>query len=165
MYVAFDHIPPGSRIWVYQADRAFTGEEEIVIKEQGKDFLQQWAAHGEPLQASLCIMYKHFIIIAVDNEAHLPTGCSIDQSVTFIKSLEDQWDLSFFDRSKVALWQQNQVVIRPLAQVKKQIMDGELNDSARVFNNLIQTKSEMDQWIIPIKTSWLARYFTQTAGN
>ena len=165
MFVTFDELTDQARIWIYQADRPLSAEEQESIQQQGQSFLGSWEAHGQALKASLKVFHDHFLVVAVDNELQLPTGCSIDQSVAFVKHLEAQLDVDFFNRQKVSLWQHNSVLLTELADLKQKIQSGQITHNTQVFNNLIATKGGLDQWIVPIKSSWLARYLKQTAGN
>jgi hypothetical protein len=50
-------------------------------------FLETWP-HGTSLESSYQPKYNRFIIIAVNQDVQPATGCSIDSSVEFIQSLE-----------------------------------------------------------------------------
>ena len=165
MFTTFDELTDQARIWIYQSDRQISSQEQHDILQQGQSFLSSWEAHGQPLKASLKIFHDHFLVLAVEDEVHLPTGCSIDQSVAFVKHLEAQLSLNFFNRQKVSLWQHNSVMLKELTELKEQIKAGQLDGETRIFNNLVATKGALEQWIVPIKSSWLARYLPQTASN
>lgn len=165
MFVPFESLSPTARIWIYQSDRPFNTQEEDFIMQNGEKFMNEWAAHGQPLRASISTRHSHFVVVAVNNEAQLPTGCSIDQSVGFVRAMEEKLQIGFFNRTKVSVWSNNSVLLKDLAVIKKEIQEGILAEDTLVFNNMIQSKGELDRWIVPIKSSWLSRYFIQTAGN
>lgn len=165
MFVPFHDLGEDARIWIYQADRSLDEDEISVIDQQGRVFIEQWAAHGQALRASIATFYQHFLVVGVDGHTQLPTGCSIDQSVAFVKSLESSLEVGFFDRTKVSVFENNSVLLKDLQQIKTMIKQGTLAEDTLIFDNLIQTKGAMKDWIIPISNSWLGRYFTRTAGN
>lgn len=164
MFIPFEQLPENARVWVYQANRPFTDEEERYVLQQGRLFAEQWAAHGQGLRASVNILHHHFLVIAVDEQHQAPTGCSIDGSVGFVRSLAGMLQnqgapVDFFNRTLVAFWINDSVALIPLAQAKQQISDEQIQPDTLMFNNLIATKAELrEQWQIPIQNSWLARY-------
>ncbi len=161
MYVTFEDISDQARIWIYQADRKLSLSETSQIEEAGQHFLNTWGAHGHDLRASISVELDHFVIIAVDNEVQLPTGCSIDQSVQFITTLGSKLGVDFFNRTRVSVWRDNSVLLKDLKEVKQEIKEGLLTRDTLVFNNLVSTKSDMKQWKIPAEHSWLGRFFPQ----
>ena len=111
MYVDFNQMAGSARVWVYQSNRALSLEESKAIAELTVDFLTKWTAHGAGLKSSFRILHNHFLAISVD-EAHTgASGCSIDASVHFIQSLERQFGVNFFDRTKVAFPSSNNSIL------------------------------------------------------
>jgi hypothetical protein len=50
------------------------------------------------------------------------------------------------------------VELLPLSQLQYAFDNGFINGDTLYFNNLVQTKEELEsKWIIPVKDSWLAR--------
>jgi len=165
MLTDFDALPEQARIWVYQSNRRFTDTEVESITQRAEQFISTWAAHGQALQGSVKVLYQQFLILAVDEGNHLPSGCSIDSSVHFIKELEAGLGNDFFDRSKVAFAQGEEVVLESLSQAKEKITQGKITGETTTFNNLVQDKSGLEeQWRIPVKDSWLAKYLNQQAA-
>ena len=64
------------KVIIFPASRAFTAKEVKEITEKLYDFLSTWAAHGKPLSSSFKIEHKQFIIITVDEEKEVASGCS-----------------------------------------------------------------------------------------
>jgi len=165
MLVDFDALPQQARVWVYQSNRPFTDAEVNAITETTEQFVSSWAAHGQPLKGSAKVLYNQFLILAVDEGAHLPSGCSIDSSVHFIKQLQSVLGNDFFDRSHVAFINDREVVMESLAQAKEKITQGAFTGDTITFNNLVQNKVELEeQWKVPIKESWLAKYIDEKAA-
>lgn len=153
-------MPENSRLWVYQADRPFTQEEEIQITLLLEKFISQWAAHGAELKASSVIIKNQFIIIAVDEGHNAASGCSIDASVGLIRSIEQKFQLSLLDRTKVAIDHGNEINIYPFNALKQKIADGTILPNSTVFNNTVQSVGEWKaNWKQEAKMSWMGRFF------
>lgn len=160
MFIPFENIPSGSRIWIYQADRQLKEDEKSEILKESRDFLDKWAAHGNQLECSAEIFHNQFLILTVNEGFNLPSGCSIDSSVHFIQSLEHKFQVNFFDRSKVAFVVNNEVFLESLPNIKKKIAEGEIKEDTLTFNNLVDRKEDLESnWVIPAKKSWMKRYF------
>ena len=99
--IPFDQLEDQAKVWSYQADRLLTDTEVQWITEQLGPFLEEWAAHGTKLKAYGEVVNHAHLILAVDESAHNASGCSIDTSVRFIKQLEKELQLSFFNRLKM----------------------------------------------------------------
>ena len=167
MYLPFEQLPDHARVWVYQANRLLTDQETRFIQQEGQRFAARWAAHGQALQSSVAVLDYHFLVIAVDGQQQAPTGCSIDNSVGFVRSLQNVLtergaELDFFDRTLVAFRINDSVELIPLAQAKRQMAEGQIQPDTLTFNNLVATKGSLArQWQIPVQESWLARYLPE----
>ena len=147
-----------ARVWVYQSNRLLSDTEANEIKKIGMNFIADWSAHGANLKASFDIMYNRFIVIAVDEQQAMASGCSIDKSVKFVKELAQQFDLDLFDRLQVAYREGNEIIVCHLSEFEKLAEQGVVNGSTIVFNNMITTKFAFDkEWEVPLKQSWQNR--------
>jgi hypothetical protein len=99
MYQDFDKMSAHSRVWIYQADRNLSAKEENMAAYFLKNAIQSWTAHGATLLASAQILESRFIVIALDENENMASGCSIDASTHWIKELGTNLGLDFFDRS------------------------------------------------------------------
>ena len=159
MFIPFEKLPPYSRVWVYQADRSFSGDEEKVISNSLTSFCTQWEAHGNPLHTSFQIEYHQFVILAVDENSGGASGCSIDGSVRVLKELGNQFTIDFFDRSKVAFLEGEKIRSYSLNQLKSLFQSGNLTAASQTFNNLISSKVELEtNWKASVQKSWLTKY-------
>lgn len=160
MYTPFDQLPEESRIWIYQSNRKLADDEVTKISSELEAFLMQWSAHGQPLEASFQIKYNRFIIIAVDDQKHAPTGCSIDASVLFIQTIEKQFDIELLDKMNVTFKTGDFIAFKTLTEFKKMVKEKSVNENTIVFNNLVNTISEWnDYWEVEAKDSWHNRFF------
>ncbi len=163
MYKAFESMPAHSRLWVYQSNRKFTVTERPILEEGLKSLCSDWTAHGAPLHTSFTIAYDQFVVIAVDEQVHGASGCSIDSSVHFLHSLEKELGLDFFDRSLVAFIDGTEINSYPFTSIKTLLADGTLSPESVSFNNAVVTKADWEKhWLVAVKDSWMARFLPKT---
>ena len=68
--------------------------------------------------------------------------------------------LIFFDRTSLAFLVKEKIQILPLNQVQYAIDNYFINADTLYFNNLVSTKEQLENnWIIPVKNSWIAGKF------
>ena len=160
MYVPFENLPFESKIWIYQSNRRFTDDELKAIESDVKTFVDSWAAHGTGLEASYLLRYNRFIILAVNQESQMATGCSIDKSVSFIQEIEKQYEVDLLDKMNVTFKLGEHIAHKPLMDFKKMAKDKAVSENTIVFNNLVNTIEEWnDNWEVPAKDSWHSRFF------
>lgn len=159
MLTDFKALSADSKIWIYQSNRSFQPNEIENITRDLETFLNAWAAHGKDLKTSYLIKYKRFIIIAVDQSESSATGCSIDSMVHFIQSLETTYKVDLLDKMNVSYKHGEYVAFKPLVDFKKMVKQKAVNANTIVFNNLVSTKQEFEEyWEVPIKESWHSRF-------
>ncbi|MBM1106745.1 ABC transporter ATPase [Aurantibacter crassamenti] len=159
MLVEFNSLPDTSRIWIYQSNRSLSDEELVEISAGLNDFLKDWAAHGADLKAAFEIKYKRFIVIALDQNQNTATGCSIDASVHYIQSLEKKYNIDLLDKMNVSYKQGEFIAYKPLIDFKKMVKQKAVSLKTIVFNNLVATKGEYEEfWEVPASESWHARF-------
>ncbi len=164
MLIPFDTLPATARIWIYQSTRKFSVEEVTMISQSATLFCEQWVAHGQPLKTSFKIERDHFLVLAVDEASADASGCSIDGSVRMLKEIQNQLEIDFFDRTKIAFLLENEVRLFPLTELKQAFTLGVLNSMSFTFNTLIATKGEMtNAWITPAGKTWLSKYLPKPA--
>ena len=160
MTVEFSSLPQTARIWIYQCNRSFTLDEIQEISNKLQNFLEGWTAHGADLKAAFEIRYKRFVVIGLDQNQQLASGCSIDNSVHFIQQLETTFKVDLLDKLNVSYKQGDYIAYKPLNEFKKMVKDKAVSKNTIVFNHLVQTKAEyLDFWEVPAAESWHARFF------
>ncbi|UII34161.1 hypothetical protein LVD17_10095 [Fulvivirga ulvae] len=160
MLIPFENMPDHARVWIYQADRKLANTEVEAVNTTGEKFFEDWAAHGAPLKSSFKIFHNQFLVISVDENFNKASGCSIDSSVGFVRQIEQQHNINFFDRTKVAFIFNEEVYLESLSNLKASVAEGKIDESTLTFNNLVSSKSELESsWVVPAKSTWLGRYF------
>ena len=157
-------MPGHSRVWVYQANRMFTIAERNHLNTELEELCNQWSTHGTPLLASFTLQFDQFVVMAVDAQHQGASGCSIDGSVHFLKSLQKSLGLDFFDRTMVAFLMDQKVVQHGLSGLKTLFENKALTADTISFNNTVITKDAWEKgWQVPVENSWLARYLPKSA--
>jgi len=159
MLVDFKELSGESRVWIYQCNRSFTEVEIQQISKDIETFLDVWVAHGQELKTSYVIKYNRFIIISVDESQSSASGCSIDTMVRFVQGLEQEYKVDLLDKMNVSYKHGEYVAFKPLLDFKKMVKQKAVNANTIVFNNLVDSKQELeDYWEVPLKDSWHARF-------
>ena len=110
------------------------------------------------MTAEADVLHNLFLVFIADEAKLGASGCSIDSSVHFVKQIEQEFQLNFFDRLNVAYKTENEILLANYQQLIENIKLGKTAKNADIFNNVIQTKGELEtSWLVPIEKSWLAR--------
>ncbi|MBF9253164.1 hypothetical protein I2I11_07660 [Pontibacter sp. 172403-2] len=160
MYIPFDKLPPHARLWIYQAGRPLTEAEQAEIKPVLQRFAEEWSSHGKELEASAELLHNQFLVLASNESATSASGCSIDKSVHFVRELEQQLQVSFFDRTRLAFLKEGRVEMVAMQELKNSVATGKIDKNTLYFDTLIQQYGELQgAWPRPASQSWLSRYF------
>ena len=155
-YLLDGNFHSDSRVWIYQCNRLFTLNEALEIEELLKEFVMEWKSHGVPVKGEAHLFFGQFIVLIADETATGVSGCSTDGSVRLIKDIEQRFDANMFDRTTLAFVIKEKVQLLPLNQLQYAFDNGFLSGDDLYFNNLVQTKEELEnKWIVPVKNSWL----------
>ena len=163
MYVPLNLLPDSARVWVYQATRALTAAEAEVAEAHLRAFCETWAAHGQPVHGGFGLFENRFVVLAVNEDATLPSGCSIDSSVQALRELSGALDgLDLLDKSQIAYARPDGAVATvPRAELRAAVADGRLTRATPVFDTLVPTLGALRTgWRKPAAATWLARYFS-----
>lgn len=145
--IPFDQLPDNARLWSYQSDRKLTATEKAWIEEVLPPFLKDWAAHGAKLNAYGTVLGDYHLILVVNEDQANASGCSIDSSVRFIKHLEKELGVSFFNRLKMLVDNGKEEFFTSYAELDQ------LNRDTLVYNNMVMTVGEWKKsWKVPVST-------------
>ncbi len=147
------------RVIIYPASRPFSPKESKVITEKLYDFLSTWAAHGKPLSSSFKIEKNQFIVICVDEEKEVASGCSIDSLGGVMREIDNEFQLGLFDRMKATFVENGEVKTLKLQDFRNGLKNGEIPTNIEVFdfskNSYIDFLSD---FLLPLKRSWAGIY-------
>ena len=151
----FPDFEANSQVWVYQSNRKLSEQELTTIGEKLNGYANRWKAHGTPVKASAALLFEYFVVFVVDAKTPA-SGCSIDESVSFMKTLQDELVLDFFDRLQITYVKDEEILHAPLSRTKKGLQEGDLDATDLFFDNSINTLNQLrNSWLKPFKNSWL----------
>jgi hypothetical protein len=165
-----DQIPSefsdNSRVWVYQCNRIFTLSEALEIEELLEKFNKEWNSHGDEVNSFVNLFFGQFIILIADESEVKVSGCSTDSSLRLIKNIQQDYNVQLLDRQLLAFIVKERIQILPLSQFNYSIENGFITPDTLYFNNLVSSKKDLlNQWIIPVKDSWLAGRIAATSNK
>ncbi|MDO6738342.1 ABC transporter ATPase [Wenyingzhuangia sp. 2_MG-2023] len=158
MLVDFNQLENNAKIFLYPSSKKFYPELLEQIKTRVDDFVQQWTEINE-IEAGYEIKYQRFIIIAINPTKPITTHI-IDELVSFIFKLQLDFDIELLDKLNVCFKQGEFVQYKDVKEFKKLIKNKSVNTNTIVFDNLINTKEELDSdWELPAEDTWYGRMF------
>lgn len=153
-----DTFPEASKLWIYQASEPFKEMDIPRIRERIQAYTSGWMSHGKALRASGDILHGRFILLIVDEAINSPGGCSIDDSVAFLKSLQSTYGVDLFDRMRFSFMDGEVVKTVSRTEFADLYKKGGINDDTPVFDTLVNNKADFEQkWIKPLGDSWHKR--------
>lgn len=164
MYVPFDQLPDSARIWIYQANRPFTAAEQETLQPALRRFADEWTSHGRTLAASVAVLHQQFLVVGLDEAVADASGCSIDASVRFVQSIEQQLGIQLLEKSRLAFLLDGTVTLLDRTALKGAVAAGVLQADTLYFDATRTTVGQLQTgWPAPASTTWLARYFQPVA--
>lgn len=154
-------LPIQSRVWVYPFPQTLTEDQLEWVTKHSSSFVADWKAHGKALDAHFAIIENCFLLLAVNEDSHLASGCSIDDSMAFIRQLGSALGGDMTDRSRVFFRRKDngQIDELPFQQCATKARNGELSVYGSVFD------FSADRWgkfqlsfERPLEDSFLARF-------
>ena len=163
MYIPFEQLPDQSRVWVYQANRPLMANEIEQISSFLTHEMNAWAAHGAPLNASFEIRFNQVVIVAVNEDINEASGCSIDASTRWFKSLGETLQIDFFNR-QIASIQGEQILLIPITAVKDFILRADLSEEDFIIPPQTSDLGQYrNQWLQKVRESWLKKYLAKSS--
>ncbi|WP_298884557.1 ABC transporter ATPase [uncultured Polaribacter sp.] len=159
MFVEYSLIPEDAKVWIYPSSRKFYTNEIEGIENKIKTFISNWKPDDENFKASYQFLYNRFIVLFADDENTTLTNADIDASVSFILSLQQEYEVELLDKMNVCFKQGEFVQYKELKDFKKLLKNKALTAKSIIFDNLITTKVDFENyWEIPIEDSWYSRF-------
>jgi len=156
----FDHnFSPDSKVWIYQSSRPFSIDEIKELNLLLSVFAKQWTAHNAQLNAEGTVIEDRLIMLIVDESHTAASGCSIDTSVHFIKSVEKKFGIDLFDRTLVNFYHDGSLSSTHLQELPKLYAQKLLNEDTLVLDPLVNSKSSFDvNFKTTIGNSWIKNF-------
>lgn len=165
--VPFDEMPATARLWAFGASRELSDAEALPLIEATDAFLEQWAAHGQPLTAARDWRHERFLLVAVDEEKAGVSGCSIDALVRGLKQLEKRLGVDLIDNSPVTYRSADRITRVSRAEFSGLAESGAVTPETIVFNNTVATVGDVrgGRWETQAGDSWHGPAFFSIASD
>ena len=158
MFVDFNSLSEESKVWIYPSNRKFYPQEIDGLNEKLQHFVENWKSDQPDFKASVVLKYQRFIIFSSEENTTLTNG-DIDAQVAFILQLQQEYEVELLDKMNVCFKQGEYTQYKELKDFKKLIKNKAVTGKTIVFDNLVQTKGELENyWEVPITESWYGRF-------
>ncbi|AZJ34100.1 ABC transporter ATPase [Tenacibaculum singaporense] len=158
MFVEFSSLSEEAKVWVYPSSRKFYPQEIDGLKEKLHHFVEEWKPEDTDFKVSFELKYNRFIIFSVE-EGSVLTNADIDKQVAFILQLQKEYEVELLDKMNVCFKQGEFIQYKDVKEFKKLLKNKSVSAKTIVFDNLVQTKVELENyWEVPITESWYSRF-------
>ena len=158
---SFDDLPDHGRLWVFPANRPLTERELARVEAVVDDFLDGWAAHGQPLRSGRTLSDGRFVLVGVDVDAESPSGCSIDALTNALRGLGTELGLRLIDHAPV--WYREGEEIRTVSRADFRALAeaGAVTPDTHVFDTSLTRieQARAGELEKPARESWHGRAF------
>ena len=145
-----------SKVWIYQSSRLLSISEAFELEPIMKEFVENWKSHGAPVKGFANLFFGQFIVLMADESSTMVGGCSTDSSVHMIKKIEQLFKIDLFNRQSLAFYIKDKVQLLPMSQLNYAWENNFITGETIYFNNTVTTKAGfLNEWLVPIKSSWL----------
>lgn len=159
MIVDYNSMPDTSKVWVFPSQKKIYPNEVEKLETRIHEFIEIWEKQNTALKASYTIKYKRFVVIFVDSQIAISTETT-NQLISFIFKLQAEFETELMDKMNACFKQGEYVQYKDLKNFKKLIKDKAINKNTIVFDNLVSTKYDFDNyWEIPASESWYGNMF------
>ena len=149
MLINFDKLCNSSRIWIFASENKLETSQIEYIDSNLSEFLNAWKSHQNELISSLKILDDFFIVIGVDENINLASGCSIDSLFKQISDIEVELSISLLKRTNIYCIVNNKIKLFNLLNIKKNV-----NQNTLFYDLTIQNKIDLKNIIKPIYKGW-----------
>lgn len=151
---------PDSPVWIYMSSRALNPKEVIAANKLVGSFVENWVSHGTDLEAYGELLFSRLLLLSANSATFPPSGCSIDASVHFVKKMEEEFSVDFFDRMWLAFIDaEGEIDAVKVHTIPSLIGTGTISKESAVFDNTIHRIDQLlADWIKPLEKSWVKRF-------
>ncbi|MBA6157191.1 ABC transporter ATPase [Tenacibaculum sp. S7007] len=158
MFVDYSTLSEESKVWIYPSSRKFYPQEIEGLKEKLQIFVDQWKTDDADFKASFQFLHNRFIVFLAEENSEL-TNADLDAQVAFVLQLQQEYEIELLDKMNVCFKQGEYTQYKELKDFKKLIKNKAVTGKTIIFDNLIQTKFELENyWEVPITDSWYNRF-------
>ncbi len=158
MFVEFNSLSEEAKVWIYPSSRKFYPQEIDELTQKLQSFVEVWKQDNADFKASFELKYDRFIVFSAEEDAQL-TNADIDQQVAFILQLQQEYEVELLDKMNVCFKQGEFIQYKDVKEFKTLLKKKSVSAKTVVFDNLVQTKGELENyWEVPITESWYNRF-------
>ena len=158
MFVNQDTLPEDARVWVYPSSRKFYPQEIDGLETKLMNFVSNWKSDDENFKASFQLLHNRFVVFYADEVSKLGNK-DIDSLVGFVLTLQADYEIELLDRMNACFKQGEFIQYKELKEFRKLVKSKSVNAKTIVYNNLIETKDELENnWEVVITDSWYNRF-------
>ena len=159
--VKIESMPDEARLWSYHTTRPLSSFEVGSLKEDLDQFVSGWSAHRKDLSANYEVKYDQFLLLGVDETQAAASGCSIDDMVHHLQSLQFSLGIQFVGTPPVCYRKDGSIHCCTRDEFRKLALEGEIDEETIVFNETVQTVGQYRKglWEGPFSRSWHAKTF------
>lgn len=128
---SFSNLNPNSKVWVFYSSTPFDIAIENDIEENLNFFIENWKTHGSTIHAEFKIIYNQIVLLVADETNVKVSGCAIDSVIRHINSIEQKYNLSFFDRNLIYYIEENKLKKSTFQDFASK---HQLNSTIQIFN-------------------------------
>ena len=99
--MVLEHIKDSDKIWIFPSSEPLDIDTSNKVLQLIDEYLRGWKAHGKDLRAYSQILENRFLLIGLDQNFEMASGCSIDSMVRKVGEIESTFKLNLRDRSQV----------------------------------------------------------------
>lgn len=159
MLADFKNMPEESKIWIFPSRKKFFANEIEGLENKVRVFIEKWVANNPSITATSLLKYNRFLIICAASEETISTTVT-NELISFIIELQAEYETELMDKMNACFKQGQFVQYKELKEFKKLIKDKAVNKNTIVFDNLVSTKYEFENyWETPASESWYGNMF------
>ncbi|MDG1252109.1 MAG: hypothetical protein P8N56_00315 [Schleiferiaceae bacterium] len=144
----WSELPEYSRFWCFCAASPWSEGQDSLVEDHLDRICREWTAHGQPISAGYTTVDRRLIALAVDEQTHTASGCSIDTRMKALNELSRLLGIDLFGRMMLYVRSNATRTWEPVNVRQARQAEGEF------LNTVAQSKGDW-QPILPIEGSWL----------
>ncbi|MBU6324456.1 MAG: hypothetical protein KJS92_03125 [Bacteroidetes bacterium] len=155
-------LPPHARLWLFLADQPLSQNQELRLRHELSAFTGNWKSHGHSLSAGFEILHRQIIVIAVDQQAEAPSGCSIDKAFRLLQEFGRTEQLDFFNRLLVPIVGETGLMIVHRNNIPSLLAAGTLREDQPYYDLTIEHLGALDaDFCKPLNQGWVLKGLKQ----
>ncbi|MFM9423464.1 MAG: hypothetical protein RIR06_1925 [Bacteroidota bacterium] len=148
------------RIWIFCSSTELSQETQEHLLKSVSNFLMTWNNHGNQLFGKCWIELNQILIVSLDEEKMLASGCSIDKLNRMIQQFSAEQNIHLFDRLIVFYKENEALKTTPLSHFWALRKANVVTDSTYVLDTTITNLGEWNssKWK-EFQNSWHKKMF------